>query len=390
MSLSVLQQTSGFGAFGVTSVALPAFGSNVTVGSVIWVVTNVAQGSTLPVPIDSQSNTYTLIDSCNNGAGDAITGQYWAKITTGGPLTVTITGGGSSDYAAGYAAEISNASTLSGSSALNSNPGTGANAAVSGTASITDATPGIILAFNVDCNANAAGAAGTSPIAFTALGNVWSGYVGGPAIGGPEWAALPSSPSTVQATAADTTFSHHNMVMAVFTGPPPLVVTTQPTDQTVNSGGTATFTAAGTTGSGSVSYQWQDNSTGSFANISGATSSTYSPSAATYSMNNRQYQCVLTDSLTSLTTNTAQLHVAFQTSGTPSTRVLPGLGLPFGSGPFGLYSKPAPSTGEGVVKTWSGSAWVSGKPVKEWSGSAWVVKPLKIWNSTTSSWITCT
>jgi hypothetical protein len=34
---------------------------------------------------------------------------------------------------------------------------------------------------------------------------------------------------------------------------------------------------------------------------------------------------------------------------------------------------------------WSGSAWVSGKPLKYWTGSSWVQKPLKSWNG--SAWV---
>ena len=43
-----------------------------------------------------------------------------------------------------------------------------------------------------------------------------------------------------------------------------------------------------------------------------------------------------------------------------------------------------PPAGSGLIKVWSGSAWVE-KPVKVWTGSAWVTKPLKRWNGT--AWV---
>ena len=39
---------------------------------------------------------------------------------------------------------------------------------------------------------------------------------------------------------------------------------------------------------------------------------------------------------------------------------------------------------EGLLKVWSGAAWVS-KPAKVWSGAAWNEKPVKVWNG--SAWI---
>jgi hypothetical protein len=54
-------------------------------------------------------------------------------------------------------------------------------------------------------------------------------------------------------------------------------------DQTICSGGApAQLTSSSNgTGSGTISYQWQTNATGSYVNISGATSATYQPSALT-------------------------------------------------------------------------------------------------------------
>ena len=95
--------------------------------------------------------------------------------------------------------------------------------------------------------------------------------------------------------------------------PPPPTITGQPTDQTVNNGATATFSV--TTGTAPITYQWQDNSSGSFADISGATSSSYSPTAS-YSIQGRQYRCIVTDANGTATSAAATLRVAFSLSGT--------------------------------------------------------------------------
>jgi hypothetical protein len=65
---------------------------------------------------------------------------------------------------------------------------------------------------------------------------------------------------------------------------PDLIVTTQPLDVNECVGGTNSINVAIANGSGTISYQWQSSATNvssSFANISGATSSTYTPSSAT-------------------------------------------------------------------------------------------------------------
>lgn len=181
--------------------------------------------------------------------------------------------------------------------------------------------------------------------------------------------------------------------LVAFTKVPPGAVgptiNTQPTLALVNTGGTATFTVSATTSGGTLTYQWQDNSTGSFANISGATSSSYTTGTVGYSWQGRLYQVVVTDSNGSTTSSTAALSVQFNLIGT-GPRSIPVSGYQFGSGSFESFIRSTiTASGRGKVKVWSGSAWVPGKAVKTWSGSAWVVKPVKYWNTSTSSWITC-
>lgn len=85
----------------------------------------------------------------------------------------------------------------------------------------------------------------------------------------------------------------------------------QPGDVTICSGANATFsTAASGTG---VSYQWQVSTDGgaSWANITGATSASYTVSAATTAQNNNKYRAVVTNACntTGVNTNAATLTV---------------------------------------------------------------------------------
>ncbi len=93
------------------------------------------------------------------------------------------------------------------------------------------------------------------------------------------------------------------------------VVTTQPTNQVVSGGGTATFTAAAS-GSPAPTVQWQVSTNGgaSFSNIGGATSTTLTLTNVNSSMNNNEYQAVFTVSVNSVgvgtaTTNAATLNI---------------------------------------------------------------------------------
>ena len=75
-------------------------------------------------------------------------------------------------------------------------------------------------------------------------------------------------------------------------------ITAQPTDQTVQNGKTVTFsvTADAMDGTGTMSYQWQvDKKTGTFADVSGATSAAYTISTADKANDGYIYRCVVTN-----------------------------------------------------------------------------------------------
>jgi putative cofactor-binding repeat protein len=81
-------------------------------------------------------------------------------------------------------------------------------------------------------------------------------------------------------------------------------VTTQPTNETVNPGQTATF-VVGATGSAPLSFQWQKNG----SNISGATFSSYTTPPATVADDGEHFGVVVTNGLGSTTSILASLSV---------------------------------------------------------------------------------
>jgi len=81
-------------------------------------------------------------------------------------------------------------------------------------------------------------------------------------------------------------------------------ITSQPSSQTVTAGQTATFSVAAT-GTAPLSYQWRKNG----ANISGATSSSYTTSATTTADSGSQFSAVINNSAGSVTSTSAALIV---------------------------------------------------------------------------------
>ncbi|MGH9822895.1 MAG: immunoglobulin domain-containing protein [Blastocatellia bacterium] len=89
----------------------------------------------------------------------------------------------------------------------------------------------------------------------------------------------------------------------------PASVTMSPINQTICSGGNATFTAAGS-GFPTPTVQWQVSANGGpFANIPGATSPTLTINSVTPAQNGTMHQAVFTNSCTMATTSPATLTV---------------------------------------------------------------------------------
>jgi len=88
-------------------------------------------------------------------------------------------------------------------------------------------------------------------------------------------------------------------------------ITTQPVNQTVTAPGTATFNVIAT-GTPVPTYQWMQEALGAttFTPISGATGASYTTPATTIANNATSYECVVTNSAGSVTSNPATLTVS--------------------------------------------------------------------------------
>ncbi len=80
-------------------------------------------------------------------------------------------------------------------------------------------------------------------------------------------------------------------------------ITAHPSDVSVDEGDPATFSVSAT-GAGLI-YQWQRNTGSAWADLSGGTSSTYTESSPTESMDGYQYRCIVTGSCSPSDTSTA-------------------------------------------------------------------------------------
>jgi hypothetical protein len=108
----------------------------------------------------------------------------------------------------------------------------------------------------------------------------------------------------VIATNAAGSATSNSATLTVNAAPVAPSITTQPANQTVTVGQTATFTVVAT-GTAPLTYQWQKNN----ANISGATSASYTTPATASGDNNSSFRVIVTNSVTSVTSNSATLTV---------------------------------------------------------------------------------
>jgi hypothetical protein len=98
--------------------------------------------------------------------------------------------------------------------------------------------------------------------------------------------------------------SNNAMLTVNQSGPQGPSITTQPANQTVTAGQTATFSVVAN-GTAPLSYQWRMNGT----NINGATGSSYTTSTTTTAMSGESFSVVVTNSAASVTSSNATLTV---------------------------------------------------------------------------------
>ena len=242
---------------------------------------------------NGQTATFTVMAS-----GTAPLSYQWQK------AGVTISGATSADYTTPATTSADNGTQfkVNVSNAAGSTTSAAATLTVNSAPAITTqpsnqaVTVGQTATFTVV-------AAGEAPLSYQWL-------KGGVNISG----ATSASYTTPATTAADNGSQFTVMVsnstgnitsnVATLTVNSPPAITTQPANQTVIAGHTATFTVVAT-GTAPLSYQWLKGS----VNISGATAATYTTPATTAADNGSQFTVTISNVASSVTSNVATLTV---------------------------------------------------------------------------------
>jgi len=130
-----------------------------------------------------------------------------------------------------------------------------------------------------------------------------------------------------------------------------VVITAQPTDQTICSGSNPSFTVAGS--STGVVYQWQISIDGgtSWTSIPGATFATYTITAATVTANNSRYRCLLSNATCTVPATSATALLTVRKLPTVSLAAVPISALLPGNTTT-LLATPSASAGGTLTRTW--------------------------------------
>jgi hypothetical protein len=157
-------------------------------------------------------------------------------------------------------------------------------------------------------------------------------------------------------TNAAGTVTSSDATLTVTAAPVAPVLAAQPQAITVKVGQTATF-AVTATGTAPLSYQWKKNG----AAITGATSSSYATPATALSDNGAKFSVVVSNAVSSVTSNDATLTITASTSldlnGDGAVDVLD---LAVLAGAYGRSSTSADLDGSGLVNDADITLWLAG------------------------------
>jgi hypothetical protein len=281
---SIIQQ-----AIGVSSASATL--SGVTAGNVLVFLVSNAFGATQTVSGVSGGGTWTQVPGTYfRDAGTQFAGDVWiCASATGGSTTATATwSDGTADHA--WLLELTAGTVLD--TAV-----TGAFFNLTTVTACSCSDAGALLLVDT---VTSGGAGQTFQAPWTSDGNP---------NGNPLGHYSPGAAGSYAATVASSMGNSIGFGASFKAGGPAApFITEHPSAKNVVLGATATFivTARDTT-----SYQWQDNSSGSFADIGGATSSSYTTATTTSSFEHRQYRCVVTGAGGSTTSNAATLEISW-------------------------------------------------------------------------------
>ena len=242
------------------------------------------------------SGTVTFMDGTNTlGTGTISSGQatFTTVALTGGSHSITAVYGGDANYTGSTSSAITQTVSQASSTtslASSANPTT-AGTAVTFTATVTSGATGTVTFMD-----------GSTTLFMATITGGQATFITSTLTAG--------SHSITAVYGGDTNYASSTSAAITQTVAAAPLVTSNPTGQTVNAGATATFTASAI-GSPTPTVQWQVSTNGgtSWANISGATSTSYTTAATIASNEGNQYRAVFINSQGSAATTAATLHV---------------------------------------------------------------------------------
>jgi len=171
-----------------------------------------------------------------------------------------------------------------------------------------------------------------------------------------------------------------NSNTATVTVAPPLSITTQPASQTIDSGKTATMTVAATGGTGTLTYQWYQGTSGVTTNpISGATLASYTTPALTATTN--YWVQVKDGGGSSVNSNTATITVNTPTA--PSITTQPA-SQTINSGQTATMTVAAAGSAPLTYQWYQGASGATTNPISGATGTSYTTPAL---TATTSYWV---
>lgn len=307
MAGSIVQSKFNEAAAAATTIATGSFGSNVTANNWLWILVCGDAADTTTITQNSGTATIGAVTQQSSSTTSGIVDEWTS-------LTCQVTGTGSLDLLCTFGGSRSNrqilAFEITGVNAVDS--GGGASQADGGTnptpsLSITvGSQPAFCLAACVDYQGGTPGV-GTG---FTNAGTF-----------GATVNFIRAQTKAITSTGATTGdfvnggLDVNNSAMIVFDEPSTPTISAQPVQQTAASGATATFN---TTTTGATSFQWQEQVSGAWTNVStgtGGTSEDYTTATLSSADNGRQFRLQATNAAG--TTNSAEVFLFI--SGQPIT-----------------------------------------------------------------------
>lgn len=303
-------------------VVVSASGISVTSSAVTLTVTAAVVAPALTVQPAAQSATAPAAATFNVTVTGTAPGYQWQRSTDNGATWVNIAGATAASYSTGstdvsmnasqYRAVVSNsAGSVTSTAAVLSVTPTPIAAAISTQPADQSVSAGSAAAFTV-----AATGTPTPTLQWqrsTDNGSTWSDIATATDATyntGPTTLAQNSARYRARASNSAGTATSNAVLLTVNAAVQAPAITTQPASQSVSTPAAATFTAAAS-GVPTPTWQWQlstDNAA-SFANITGATSASYTTPATTQADNGKRYRAVASNSAGSTTSQGAVLTV---------------------------------------------------------------------------------